>query len=821
MMGSRNRATLLALIALLAFGPASWAVIKVLTPLRSLLADGQFVIVARVEKLLPDRPAMVLAVADDLKGKAPFRSLPVNLTGDREGKKTNDTARLLKRLAKDMPVVLFVNQRGQRFTAFAYSSGTWFQMIGQKVDERVVWSFTHLEPYLRRTYKGDTVVLARIVRDALAGKIKPPEADAKEAPGIGPEIAPSKAKTPSPSAGDKGGQSHAATGALFAVIPTLGIGGPLAILALLFPSLFGGVLVLFRQWASFLMLISAVSLLYLFHWLFGGSFREAWWTSPGGMSTIVIAATFLCGIWSWRRNWSALAKGQPSIAPQKTENIVLIVLSLTCLAIVLLYMDARLDALDWSLLLGFSAGIWAALAYKLFRWLSRSAAGIPLPSEGIILWTLLFTMAGLAMGRKGQAVEQVEVGASTSAARWVGKLWEFQAPGSGCIVSAPFVTDDRVYVASAHPTFRYGALFCLDRATGRGAGPDRKFIWEFIDEGNLKQVFSSPTVSYGKLFIGEGFHDDANCKVYCIDADTGRKLWDYQTTSQTESTPAVRSNRVYIGAGNDGLLALHVATGKKLWQYPPDPGQGRLLRFGAGPVAVPGGKLYVGTGVDRNRQDDPGETALLCLESATGKLVWKTPVDLPSWGAPVVKGDDVFFGIGNGDIFDDAPKPAGAMLCLDAASGKIRWRTDFPNGILDRPAVDKERVYFGCRDGHCYGLDRASGQIRWKNDLGSPVIAAPALAPNSMTGRTASVYALGSRGKVRCLDPVSGTDQWTFSLDDKGRQFAHLSAAPTVVVSRTREGDRRHLYFAAALDSPTSGRAMLYCLEDLLPVNGE
>lgn len=805
----RHRARSLALVALLALAPSSWAVIKVLTPLRNFVGNSHFIVVAKVEKLLPDRPAMVLAVSEDLKGKAPFRSLPVNLTGDNEGKKTDDTARLLKRLTPNMPIVLFVTQNGKLFLTFAYANGTWLQLIGQKVDERTVWRFTHLEPYLRRTYKGDTAALAKIVKDSLAGKIKLPEVDAKETPGIGPEIAPAKKNAGARSA-SKDGANGAGTATLFAVIPTLGIGGPLAILALLFPSLFGGVLVLFRQWASFLALISVVSLLYLFHWLFGANFRESWWVSPGGMATIVLAATFLCGIWSWRRNWSALAKGQPSIAPQKTENIVLIILSLTCLAIVLLYKDARLEALDWSLLLGFSVGIWAAMAYKIYRGFFRASGGIPLPSEGIILWTLLFTMAGLAVGRKGQAVAQVEVSASPSAARYVGKLWEFDVKnGSGCVVSAPFLTDERVYFASAHPTFRFGALFCLDRASG-------KQLWQFLDDGNLKQVFSSPTVDHGKLFIGEGFHDDADCKLYCLDAETGKKHWAYQTTSQTESTPAVRSNRVYIGAGNDGLLALEVATGKKLWQFPPDPGKGRLLRFGAGPLAVPGGKLYAGTGVDRNRKDDPGETALLCLEAATGKLVWKVSVDLPSWGAPVLSGDDVFFGIGNGDIFDDAPAPAGAMLCLDAATGKIRWRTDVPNGILDKPAVDRERVYFGCRDGYCYGLDRASGKIAWKNDMGSPVIAAPALARHTLTGKTANVYALATRGKVRCIDPVSGTGQWTFTLESSN---PHLSAAPSVGVSRTKEGDRRHIYFGAALDGASSGSAMLYCLEDLLPVS--
>lgn len=807
------RAFLLTALAFLLLVPAACALIKALTPVQTYLKDSQLILLTKVEKVYPERPGMVLTVAEDLKGKAPFRKMAVNLTGDREGKKTDDTARLLKRVADGMPIILFVDQIGERYIVVAFSNGTWFQIVRQGEG---AWSFTHLEPYLRRTFKGSTAELSEIVKGSLAGKIKPPEVDPKEKPGIGPEVeATQKEKGKKkkvegssrffllPSAFSLGSSFG-----LFAVIPTLGIGGPLAILALLFPSLFGGVLVLFRQWAAFFTVISVVSLFYMFHWLFGGNFRDSWWVSAAGMIFITMATTFLCALWSWRRNWMALAKGEPYVAQQRTENIVLMVLSLVCLVIVLLYKDEHLAAQDWNLLVGLSVGIWAATAYKLYRGLLRSNRGVPLPSEGIMLWTMLFTLAGLAAGSQGtgQTGGLVESEATQAKAKFVGKVWDFQVPRSGCIVSTPFVASDRVYFASAHPTFRYGVLHCLDRASG-------KQIWQFTDKGALKQVFSSPTVADNRLYIGEGFHDDNDCKVYCIDTDSGKKVWDFQTTSQTESSPFIKGDRLYVGGGNDGLYCLDATSGKKLWQFPETP-KGRLLRIGSGPVLGRDGKLFVGSGVDRNRPEDPGETALLCIDTSNGKSLWKVPVNLPAWGSPAINGDQVFFGLGNGDIFDDAPSPAGAMLSLDAGSGKMNWRTDMPNGVLDKPAVDQEHVYFGCRDGHCYCLDRSSGKIVWKKFLNSPVIAAPALARSSTTGKTASVYVLASRGTVCCLDPTSGEMQWSYKLE----QFTpHLSAAPSVVVTRTVDGDRRHLYFGAALDSPTSGRAVLYCLEDLLP----
>ena len=70
-------------------------------------------------------------------------------------------------------------------------------MAGERADDGDVLRlpFTHLEPYLRRTYKGTTAEMKQVVVDALAGKAEPPDPNQKEKPGIGPEVeAPDKPK---------------------------------------------------------------------------------------------------------------------------------------------------------------------------------------------------------------------------------------------------------------------------------------------------------------------------------------------------------------------------------------------------------------------------------------------------------------------------------------------------------------------------------------------------------------------------------------------------------------------------------------------------
>src|SRR5207253_4555125 len=104
-----------------------------------------------------------------------------------------------------------------------------------------------------------------------------PPLDDKVAPGLGPEY---KAKEKVESKKEKVDGRRVSffltsvqPGSQFAVIPTIGLGAPLAILALLFPTMFGGVFVLFRQWMAFITLISLNSTLLIVHWWFGPSLR--------------------------------------------------------------------------------------------------------------------------------------------------------------------------------------------------------------------------------------------------------------------------------------------------------------------------------------------------------------------------------------------------------------------------------------------------------------------------------------------------------------------------------------------------------------------
>jgi outer membrane protein assembly factor BamB len=783
---------------LLAARPAQ-ALITRLTPLGDVLTATPVIATAHVDMLDPARPAMVLRIDESLKGKAPFERLPLNLTGDREAAKAKDTPQLLKRLAPKLPLVLFLEPRDKTFTAFAYTNGTWFQLTGMLTDDGPRGAFTHCEPYLRKTFKGTTAELKQVIADVLAGKQKPPEPDRKEKPGLGPEVEADRPKEkeggtkPEKSSGTVSA-SPAAVGPPFAVIPTVLVGGPLALLAMLFPAIFGGLILVLRRWTAALSVLSINSTLFLLQGWFAGRLVDSWWGTPQALWLTMTGVTLLGLLWAWRRHLEPAAGEEAAFhRPGLAEVLTLGVSGVAFLVVAAVWLPHTVAQLDLGdkMVWMFGAGLWAATLHSAYlRWVAarRPAPGRGLPGEGVMLWAM--TAAGMVFGTTFLGETS---GAPNEEEGPYRVVWRFRPPGEQCwIASSPLVDGDRVYIAAVHPHFFHpgGAVYCVERASG-------KLLWTFNDDGKMKDAFSSPCLADGRLYIGEGFHQNKDCKLYCLDAASGKKLWDFPTSSHTESSPCVVAGKVYFGAGDDGLYCLDAATGQENWHL-------KGLHVDANPLVV-NGRVYGGSGVGDAYQ----ETALFCLDAEKGTELWRMPTPLPVWAMPVFAGGRLYAALGNGNFLDSADKPAGAVWCLEADSGRRVWQREVPDAVLGRPAVDASQVYFGSRDGHCYAADRQEGMIRWKTALEAPVVASPALAEG---GGPAALYAASSEGRVARLDPATGKAAWAFEVTADAGQDAVLFSSPAVVTVGSAKGERRRVFFGCGLNS--FKRGVLYCLED-------
>jgi outer membrane protein assembly factor BamB len=240
---------------------------------------------------------------------------------------------------------------------------------------------------------------------------------------------------------------------------------------------------------------------------------------------------------------------------------------------------------------------------------------------------------------------------------------------------------------------------------------------------------------------------------------------------------------VVFPAGNDGLYAVEAATGKERWHFASD------LHIDSTP-AVADGRVYVGSGVSRRFKT----LRVICIEAATGNPVWQSPVSVPAWGSPLAHGGRVYVGLGNGRLDTPAEAPAGGLACFDAMTGKELWTFRTGDAVFGKPVAVGDRVVFGCRDGHVYGL-RFDGTEAFKVAAGGPVIGGPAADGNR-------VYAVTMTGRVVCLDATTGGEVWRHELARKGAEPAVLSP-PAVRAGR--------LYVAAEMKTGERGLVSLYC----------
>lgn len=108
-----------------------------------------------------------------------------------------------------------------------------------------------------------------------------------------------------------------------------------------------------------------------------------------------------------------------------------------------------------------------------------------------------------------------------------------------------------------------------------------KVVWEAeigpgIRKGNYRAVGSSPSVAGGRVFLISRDERDARSPtdaLFCFDARDGKLLWKHEWRGDRSrlchSTPTVADGRVFLLQSTSGFLCLEAATGKVLWQKGP------------------------------------------------------------------------------------------------------------------------------------------------------------------------------------------------------------------------------------------------------------
>jgi len=573
-------------------------------------------------------------------------------------------------------------------------------------------------------------------------------------------------------------------------VVTLPFLAPLAVLLqLLFPGL------LRDQWRQYKIVISVLttqSSLLAVHWIVLRWFvavRPRWLGDDvlwGAMVAVALVGLLAACIQRWRQPAGAATV---NVRPAPVEYIAVGVLFLAGIGWAAFLYFTGGSPFDQMFVVTIAAG--AAFIHLWLRGRKTTATANETPrplgfSTELVLLGGLF-VAGLGLGLHLNASQENQVAGAVTA-EWptfrgsparTGSvvasdpgpshpeiLWVYdpkERKGRIRMHSSPAVVDDQVYVGALYElqSLTEGAVYCVNTADGKAAGDKilkaGERTWRFAAEGSLKPVFSSPTVSGGRLYFGEGYHQDHGCRLFCLDAQKAdRPLWSFLTHSHVESSPCIAGSHIYFGAGDDGIICLDISDSelagdpayvpKQVWQFPNVHVDGSCL--------VVDGRLFVGSVMGDVYKD----FCALGVDAATGKMIWRVPAPMPLPASPAYAAGRVFFGLGNGKFDIDDDHPAGAVWCLDAAGGKEIWHFDTGGSMLATPAITGDRVVAASRDGHCYCLSHDKGDSIWKVNLEGPINASPIVAGGK-------VYVLTVSGLLVCLRQDDGTEIWRLTLD--------------------------------------------------------
>jgi outer membrane protein assembly factor BamB len=223
-------------------------------------------------------------------------------------------------------------------------------------------------------------------------------------------------------------------------------------------------------------------------------------------------------------------------------------------------------------------------------------------------------------------------------------------------------------------------------------------------------VYSSPAVADGKVYVGS---DDRN--VYCLNASTGAKIWNYILAPVAFSSPAVYDGKVFVelSFATAGFLCLNASTGAFIWSYmTPSPSIPTI--YSSSP-AVADGKVYGGWGLHVAPGLNVGN--VYCLNASTGAQIWNYTTGGWVMSSPAVVSGLVYVG-----SFD------GKVYCLNATDGAYVWNYTTGAAVKSSPAVANGMVYVGSDDGKVYALNAGTGELVWSYNTGNVVESSPAIA---------------------------------------------------------------------------------------------
>jgi outer membrane protein assembly factor BamB len=266
----------------------------------------------------------------------------------------------------------------------------------------------------------------------------------------------------------------------------------------------------------------------------------------------------------------------------------------------------------------------------------------------------------------------------------------------------------------------------IDAATGKVAKNILLEKIELPDPVHRTNSYASPTPALddGKLYCHFGSYG-----TFCVDAKTGKKVWDKKVvifhSVGPGSSPMVYKNLVVLvcdGVDTQYVTALDKATGKEVWKTmrpPMNTKSGEMMKSFSTPQVI--------TNNGSDQLVIPGAQWLVSYEPMSGKEIWRFNhgSGFSIVPRPVYKDGVVYYSTGFGKPIAIAVKVDGKG---DVTKTHELWRETKRVPARSSYVVDGNELYMTDDKGIVRCFDRATGTIHWTERLEGDHTASPILA---------------------------------------------------------------------------------------------
>ncbi len=227
-------------------------------------------------------------------------------------------------------------------------------------------------------------------------------------------------------------------------------------------------------------------------------------------------------------------------------------------------------------------------------------------------------------------------------------------------------------------------------------------------------------------------------------ADVGRGgSWRTRFTAE----PLVVGAQVFTMDTDGTVASFALADGARQWRTETKPDDNDNASLGGG-IGFAEGQIYAAT----------GRAEVLALNASSGAIGWRAALPAPARGAPAISGDRIFL-----TTVDEK------LICLDRATGKLMWKFQANTAIAGMlahaaPAVANGIVVAGFESGDLVAVRADSGSVVWSDNLGAlkgnAGLSEFASVRGGLVIKDGIVYAIGLGGLFAAIDLRSGRRVW-------------------------------------------------------------